>query len=55
MAAIDWLAYLTLAFLLGIAGWLVRVSIGLKKLHDKNIAEGREAPFDPKNYGSALR
>ncbi len=50
MAAIDWLAYLTLAFLLGIAGQLVRVSIGLKKLHDKNLAEGRKTPFDPKKF-----
>lgn len=48
MAAIDWLSYLTLAFLLGTAGQLVRVAIGLKKMHDKSLAGGERVPFDGK-------
>lgn len=50
MTALDWLAYLLLAFVLGSAGQLVRVAIGLKKLHDKNMLEGRKTPFDPKKF-----
>jgi len=50
MSALDWLTYLALAFVLGIAGQLVRVAIGLKKMHDKNIAGGQKTSFDPKKF-----
>lgn len=50
MAAIDWLSYLTLAFVLGIAGQLVRVAIGLKKMHDKSLAGDHKVVFDAKKF-----
>lgn len=50
MAAQDWLCYLTLAFILGVAGQLVRVAVGLKKMHDKNLADDGKTHFDAKKF-----
>ena len=50
MNAAEWISYLALAFMLGMAGQLVRVAIGLKKLHDKNSSEGRKTAFDQKKF-----
>ncbi|THT98709.1 hypothetical protein E9531_13565 [Lampropedia puyangensis] len=50
MDALGWLAYLCLAFFVGACGQLVRVAVGLKKLHDKNASAGTKTPFDAKKF-----
>lgn len=54
MTALEWLSYLLLAFVLGAAGQLVRVAVGLKKLHDKNTAQGVKTPFDARKLWISL-
>lgn len=50
MDALGWLAYLGLALMVGACGQLVRVAVGLKKLRDKNAAEGTKTAFDAKRF-----
>lgn len=50
MSAAEWINYIILASMLGVAGQLIRVAIGLKKLHDKNSSEGKKTPFDSKKF-----
>lgn len=54
MTAPEWLAYLLLAFFLGAAGQLLRVAVGLKKLHEKNAAPGIRIPFDARKLWISL-
>lgn len=50
MSSVDWISYLALALMLGVAGQLARVAIGLKKLHEKNQSAGFKTSFDPKKF-----
>jgi hypothetical protein len=50
MSPVDWISYLALALMLGVAGQLARVAMGLKKLHDKNVSDGGKTSFDPKKF-----
>lgn len=54
MSAFDWITYLILAFGLGIAGQLVRVGVGFKKMHDKALASGEKTPFDHKKFWTSI-
>jgi len=46
----EWISYLLLALMLGVAGQLARVGVGLKKLHEKNQLAGKKTPFDPRKF-----
>jgi len=54
MSAFEWLTYLLLAFALGTAGQLVRVAVGFKKMHDKNLATNTKTTFDPKKFWTSI-
>lgn len=54
MSAFEWIAYLILAFGLGIGGQLVRVGVGFKKMHDKAVANGEKTPFDHKKFWTSI-
>ena len=54
MSAFEWLTYLLLAFGLGSAGQLVRVAVGFKKMHDKNLATGLKTTFDQKKFWTSI-
>ena len=54
MSAFQWITYLILAFGLGIAGQLVRVAVGFKKMHDKNLAENIKTKFDHKKFWTSI-
>ena len=53
MSAFEWLTYLLLAFGLGTSVQLVRVAVGFKKMHDKNLATNTKTRFDQKSSGPA--
>ena len=54
MSAFEWITYLVLAFGLGISGHLVRVAVGFKKMHDKNLALGEKTKFDHKKFWTSI-
>ncbi len=54
MPAFEWLTYLVLAFGLGVGGQLVRVAVGFKKMHDKNLATGIKTEFDSKKFWTSI-
>ena len=54
MSAFEWLTYLLLAFALGTAGQLVRVAVGFKKMHDKNLATNTKTTFDSKKFWTSI-
>ena len=54
MTASEWLTYLLLAFALGTAGQLVRVAVGFKKMHDRNLAANTKTAFDPKKFWTSI-
>ena len=54
MSAFEWITYLVLAFGLGISGQLIRVAVGFKKMHDKNLAQGEKTKFDHKKFWTSI-
>lgn len=52
MDAVQWLAYISLALLLGATGQVLRVVVGLKKLHDKSAATVEKV--EPLNAGKLI-
>lgn len=54
MSAFDWITYLVLAFGVGVSGQLVRVAVGFKKMHDKNLVLGEKTMFDHKKFWTSI-
>ncbi|WP_287597524.1 hypothetical protein [Thermomonas sp.] len=54
MSAFDWITYLVLAFGLGVAGQLVRVAVGFKKMHERNLALSEKTKFDHKKFWTSI-
>lgn len=50
MNAAEWIDYLGLALMLGVAGQLARFTVGMKKLHDKAADDGKKVPFDNRKF-----